>query len=68
MLEAERAAAAGCCQEPVAERLLLARTKYSGQVGTRVTARVDEVLDGAGHYEEMDAGDLSRFAGYFRKL
>jgi 2-methylcitrate dehydratase PrpD len=56
-LEAERDAARGCSQEPVAARLALAETKYR----TQARDGADEYLAGVSHYESMEASELMQW-------
>ena len=54
MLEAERDAARGCCQEPVAARLALAEAKYRAQAG----AGAEAYVAAAGRFDLMSATEL----------
>jgi hypothetical protein len=54
MLEAERDAARGCCQEPAAARLALAEAKYRAQAG----AGAEAYVAAAGRFESMSATEL----------
>jgi 2-methylcitrate dehydratase PrpD len=53
-LEAERDAARGCCQEPVAARLGLAEAKYRAHAG----AGGEAYVEAAGRFESMRATEL----------
>jgi hypothetical protein len=54
VLEAERDAARGCCQEPVTARLTLAETKYRAQAG----AGAEAYLAAAAGFESMSPTQL----------
>ena len=56
-LEVERAAASGCCQEPVAARLALAEAKFGDQAG----GAADAYVEGARAFETMSATELHRW-------
>jgi 2-methylcitrate dehydratase PrpD len=63
LLEADRDAARGCCQESVADRLDLAEAKFLAQARPRIGARAEEGVDSARRYEEMTAAELRRWRG-----
>jgi 2-methylcitrate dehydratase PrpD len=63
MIEAERDAARGCCQESVADRLGLAEAKFLAQARPRIGARAEEDVENARRYEEMTAAELRRWRG-----
>jgi hypothetical protein len=62
-IEAERAAARGCCQEPVADRLGLAEAKFLAQAGPRIGPRAMDGIQSARRYEEMTAAELRHWRG-----
>jgi 2-methylcitrate dehydratase PrpD len=63
LIEAERDAARGCCQEPVTDRLGLAEAKFLAQARPRIGARAEDDVDSARRYEEMSPAELRRWRG-----